>query len=77
VAICQPAGVRALADRIGRTKTSPARLTPASLETLAIISYRQPVTRAEIEQIRGVAVDGVMQTLLETRPGSNRVAGPR
>jgi segregation and condensation protein B len=32
---------------------------------LAIIAYRQPVTRAEIEQVRGVAVDGVMQTLLE------------
>src|SRR5204862_264538 len=35
------------------------------LETLAIIAYRQPLTRAEIEQVRGVAVDGVMQTLLE------------
>jgi segregation and condensation protein B len=32
---------------------------------LAIIAYRQPLTRAEIEQIRGVSVDGVMQTLLE------------
>ena len=36
-----------------------------ALETLAIIAYRQPITRAEIEQVRGVAVDGVMQTLLE------------
>jgi segregation and condensation protein B len=35
------------------------------LETLAIIAYRQPITRAEIEQVRGVAVDGVMQTLVE------------
>jgi segregation and condensation protein B len=35
------------------------------LETLAIIAYRQPITRAEIEQVRGVNVDGVMQTLLE------------
>jgi segregation and condensation protein B len=35
------------------------------LETLAIIAYRQPITRAEVEQVRGVAVDGVMQTLLE------------
>jgi segregation and condensation protein B len=35
------------------------------LETLAIIAYRQPLTRTEIEQVRGVAVDGVMQTLLE------------
>jgi segregation and condensation protein B len=32
---------------------------------LAIIAYRQPLTRTEIEQVRGVAVDGVMQTLLE------------
>ncbi len=32
---------------------------------MAIVAYRQPVTRAEIEQIRGVSVDGVMQTLLE------------
>lgn len=41
------------------------RLSPAALETLAIIAYRQPLTRANIESVRGVAVDGVMQTLLE------------
>jgi segregation and condensation protein B len=41
------------------------RLSQPALETLAIIAYRQPITRAEIEQIRGVSVDGVMQTLLE------------
>jgi len=35
------------------------------LETLAIVAYRQPITRAEIEAIRGVAVDGVLRTLLE------------
>ena len=46
-------------------KPRPSRLSQASLETLAIIAYRQPLTRAEIEQIRGVSVDGVMQTLLE------------
>jgi segregation and condensation protein B len=46
-------------------KARPSRLTAPSLETLAIIAYRQPLTRAEIEQIRGVSVDGVMQTLLE------------
>lgn len=46
-------------------KHRPARLSQPALETLAIIAYRQPITRAEIEQIRGVAVDGVMQTLLE------------
>lgn len=41
------------------------RLSQPALETLAIIAYRQPITRAEIESIRGVAVDGVVQTLLE------------
>lgn len=46
-------------------KARPPRLSQAALETLAIIAYRQPVTRAEVEQIRGVNVDGVMQTLLE------------
>ncbi|HSH94439.1 MAG TPA: SMC-Scp complex subunit ScpB [Roseimicrobium sp.] len=46
-------------------KARPTRLSQPALETLAIIAYRQPLTRAEIEQIRGVAVDGVMGTLLE------------
>ena len=46
-------------------KNRPPRLSAPALETLAIIAYRQPITRAEIEQVRGVAVDGVMQTLLE------------
>src|SRR5438105_2050736 len=46
-------------------KSRPPRLSQPGLETLAIIAYRQPITRTEIEQIRGVAVDGVMQTLLE------------
>src|SRR6266508_384612 len=41
----------------------PARMGKATLETLAIIAYRQPITRAEIEAIRGV--DGVIATLLE------------
>jgi segregation and condensation protein B len=43
----------------------PARMSRATLETLAIIAYRQPVTKAEIEAIRGVDVDGVVNTLLE------------
>ncbi|HEX4631242.1 MAG TPA: SMC-Scp complex subunit ScpB [Chthoniobacterales bacterium] len=43
----------------------PARLTPPSLETLAIIAYRQPITRADIEAVRGVAVDSVLQNLME------------
>jgi segregation and condensation protein B len=46
-------------------KPRPPRLTQAALETLAIIAYRQPLTRAEIEQVRGVSVDGVLQTLVE------------
>src|SRR5471030_1773027 len=46
-------------------KLRPSRLSQPALETLAIIAYRQPLTRAEIEQIRGVNVDGTMQTLLE------------
>ena len=46
-------------------KSRPSRLSQPALETLAIIAYRQPLTRAEIEQVRGVAVDGVMQTLLD------------
>ncbi|HXG52268.1 MAG TPA: SMC-Scp complex subunit ScpB [candidate division Zixibacteria bacterium] len=43
----------------------PARMSRATLETLAIIAYRQPITKAEIEAIRGVDVDGVIATLLE------------
>ena len=46
-------------------KARPPRLSQPALETLAIVAYRQPLTRAEIEQIRGVSVDGVMQTLTE------------
>jgi segregation and condensation protein B len=46
-------------------KARPPRLSQPALETLAIVAYRQPITRAEIEQIRGVNVDGVMQTLIE------------
>ncbi len=47
------------------TEIKRVRLSPAALETLAIIAYRQPVTRAEIEAIRGVNIDGVMKTLLD------------
>lgn len=46
-------------------QVKPTRLSRAALETLAIIAYRQPITKAEIEAIRGVAVDGVLRTLLE------------
>jgi segregation and condensation protein B len=43
----------------------PQRLSSAALETLAIIAYRQPIGRAEIEEIRGVAVGSMLRTLLE------------
>lgn len=41
-----------------------ARLTQASLETLAVIAYRQPITRGRVSAVRGVNVDGVIRTLL-------------
>jgi segregation and condensation protein B len=47
------------------TRRRTVRLSRAALETLAIIAYRQPVTRVEIEQIRGVASDSVIHNLLE------------
>ena len=46
-------------------EAKPTRLTGPQLETLAIIAYRQPVTRADIEAVRGVSVDGVTQILLD------------
>ncbi len=46
---------------------NPRRLSQASLETLAIIAYKQPITKAEIESIRGVNVDGCMKSLLEKK----------
>jgi segregation and condensation protein B len=51
----------------------PVRLTPPSLETLAIIAYRQPIMRADVEAVRGVAVDGVLQSLMER--GLVKIAG--
>lgn len=45
----------------------PTRLSQQSLETLAIIAYKQPIIKAEIEAIRGVNSDGVVKTLLERR----------
>lgn len=51
-----------------KLKTSSSqRLSPASLETLAIVAYKQPITKAEIEALRGVNSDGVVKTLLEKR----------
>jgi segregation and condensation protein B len=45
----------------------PVRLSPPSLETLSIVAYRQPVTRAEIEHLRGVDCSGSLRRLLELR----------
>src|SRR5205823_10333661 len=51
----------------------PARLTAPALETLAIIAYRQPIIRADVEAVRGVSIDGVLQTLMEH--GLVKIAG--
>jgi segregation and condensation protein B len=42
-----------------------ARLSPAALETLAIVAYKQPIMRAEVEAVRGVAVDELLRVLME------------
>lgn len=57
----------AFASAIERAQAArrTARLSPATLETLATIAYRQPVGRAEIEEIRGVNAGGVLRTLQE------------
>ncbi|MFW5834248.1 MAG: SMC-Scp complex subunit ScpB [Pseudomonadota bacterium] len=56
-----------LARHLERLRLKPKSLSQAALETLAIIAYRQPVTRAEIEQIRGVTVSrGTLDLLVET-----------
>ena len=51
----------------------PARLSAPALETLAIVAYRQPITRADVEAVRGVNIDGVLQTLMER--GLVKIAG--
>lgn len=51
--------------RLAKAKTS--KFSPSALETLAIVAYRQPVTRAEIEYLRGVDCGGVLKTLLEKK----------
>jgi segregation and condensation protein B len=53
----------------------PARLSRAALETLAIVAYRQPVTRAEIEHVRGVDVGPILRGLVERK--LVRIAGHR
>lgn len=51
--------------RLLRNEPPPVRLTASALETLAVIAYRQPVTRSEIEQIRGVSAEAGIAKLLE------------
>lgn len=46
-------------------KTAPARLSRAAMETLAIIAYKQPILRHEIERLRGVDAGGILRTLME------------
>ena len=51
--------------RILRQEPPPAKLTQSAIETLAVIAYRQPVTKTEIETIRGVSAEGGVNKLLE------------
>lgn len=57
---CQPYVLRHVRNR-------PNKFSPSALETLAIVAYRQPVTRSEIEYLRGVDCGGVLRTLLEKK----------
>ena len=67
-----PGGYRLAVDpayagwvRLLRDEPKPYKLSPASMETLAIIAYRQPITRADLESIRGVSSDSALNTNLE------------
>lgn len=58
------------------------RLSPAALETLSIIAYKQPITRLEVDEIRGVASDGPINTLLTkglivSKKRSDKIGRPR
>lgn len=65
-----------LGDQIRLEKEQPKKFTRAAMETMAIVAYHQPVTRAEIENIRGVATSpGALDTLMEAgwiKPGKRR-----
>ena len=58
------ADVAPICDRL-RDRPAEDRLSPAALETLAVVAYLEPITRREISRLRGVQVDGVVTTLLE------------
>src|SRR5579883_2726104 len=61
--VTAPENARYVAALLGLPMT--ARLTPAALETLAVISYRQPITRAQIEAVRGVNSDRALLSLVQ------------
>ena len=57
-----------VADRVRRyAERAEGRLSPAALEALAVVAYRQPVTRGDVERVRGVDSDSVMRSLLHRR----------
>ncbi|MDH3724936.1 MAG: SMC-Scp complex subunit ScpB, partial [Thermoleophilia bacterium] len=58
------AEVAPICDRL-RNRPAEDRLSPAALETLAVVAYLEPVTRREISRLRGVQVDGVVSSLVE------------
>lgn len=66
-----------LLTNLSQTKT--VKLSNAAMETLAIVAFKQPVTRSEMEEIRGVKVDGVVNTLLDlgiiTEAGRKKAPG--
>ena len=64
--VAHQAAAHAHADVVGRfvLEGQAARLTQAALETLAVIAYRQPVTRGQVSAVRGVNVESVMRTLV-------------
>ena len=55
------------------TRQVRVKLSPSALEALAVVAYKQPVTRSEVEEIRGVNSDSVLNTLIER--GQVRIAG--
>ena len=80
--ICEVAGgyqVRTLAEHAAYLQrlqpARPLRLSQAALETLAIVAYRQPATRADVESVRGVDAGAVLRSLLERK--LLRIAGHR
>jgi segregation and condensation protein B len=58
------ADVAPICDRL-RNRPAEDRLSPAALETLAVVAYLEPITRREISRLRGVQVDGVVSSLVE------------